>query len=346
MSAPRGPWPAERPPIVTAPEILISAARVLAVGAAVCLLIAGGLILSQRPGAAFEGGGLRFPDGGGALAAPAPATLRARDGARLAYRLFPAPQDAPLLILIHGSGAHGLYYADLAARLAAAGAATVLLPDLRGHGESRAAAPDVTHIGQLEEDIADLARAHLRPGQSLVLAGHSSGGGLAIRYAGGAQDPRPDGVVLLAPFLKYNAPTMRAHSGGWARPLTRRIVGLSMLNAVGIRALNGLTAIEFNIPEDLRKRPGGALMTGAYSFRLNASYPPRSDYLKDIKALPPFLLIAGAEDEAFRADRFAPVMAAANPGGTYHVLPGVSHLQLIDAPETLPLMGNYLARFR
>ena len=309
--------------------------RAALIGAAVFLAIAGGLILSQRPGQPFTGGGLTFPEPGGPIAAPAPLGYTARDGVDLAYRLFPGPEGAPLVVLIHGSGAHGLYYAGLAGALSEH--ATVLLPDLRGHGASRAKAPDVTHIGQLEEDIADLARAHLQPGQTFVLAGHSSGGGLAIRYAGGAQTPRPDGAMLLSPFLKYDAPTMRENSGGWARPLTRRIIGLSMLNAVGIRALNGLTAIEFNVPERLRGE-----MTDAYSFRLNASYAPRSDYLKDISALPPYILIAGDADEAFRADRFQATMAPSNPGGSYHLIPGVSHLGVIGAAITPRLMGEYL----
>lgn len=302
------------------------------------LAVAGGLILSQRPGGAMAANNMQFPQQQGAIAAPEVQTYTARDGTALAYREIPGPEGAPLLVLVHGSGAQGLYYAGLAERLS--DHATVLLPDLRGHGASRAAAPDVTHIGQLEEDIADLVRAHLAPGQAFVLAGHSSGGGLAIRYAGGAEEPRPDGVMLLAPFLKYNAPTMRAHSGGWAYPLTRRIVGLTMLNAVGIRALNGLTAIEFNVPEALRGE-----LTDAYSYRLNASYAPRDDYLKDVSALPPFLVVVGDADEAFRADRFQAAMVPANPGGSYHLLPGVTHLGVIDAGITARLMGEYLDRF-
>ena len=307
--------------------------RVALIGAAAYLAVAGGLILSQRPGGALTGKGLTFPERQGEIAAPEPQSFTARDGTNLAYRQFPGPEGAPLVVLIHGSGAHGLYYAALAERLSEH--ATVLLPDLRGHGASRAAAPDVTHIGQLEEDIADLARAHLAEGKKFILAGHSSGGGLAIRYAGGAEEPRPDGAMLLAPFLKYDAPTLREKSGGWAYPLTRRIVGLSMLNAVGIRGLNGLTVIEFNLPEE---RCGE--MTGAYSYRLNASYAPRADYLSDISALPEFLLVVGDVDEAFRADRFEAAMAPANPGGSYHLIPGVSHLGLIDAGVTARLMGG------
>ncbi|MDX2484913.1 MAG: alpha/beta fold hydrolase [Pseudodonghicola sp.] len=309
--------------------------RIALIGAAIFLAIAGGLILSQRPGQPFAGGGLTFPEPGDTIPAPDVRRYTARDGVELAYRLFPGPEGAPLVVLIHGSGAQGLYYAGLAGALSEH--ATVLLPDLRGHGASRAKAPDVAHIGQLEEDIADLARAHLKPGQSFVLAGHSSGGGLVTRYAGGAQTPRPDGAMLLAPFLKYDAPVMRENSGGWARPLTRRIIGLSMLNAVGIRGLNGLTAIEFNVPEHLRGE-----LTGAYSYRLNASYAPRSDYLRDISMLPAFLLVAGDADEAFRADRFEVTMAPANPGGTYHLIPGISHLGVINAAITPRLMGEYL----
>ncbi|TDK50816.1 alpha/beta hydrolase [Antarcticimicrobium luteum] len=313
--------------------------RIALLGAAAYLAVAGGLILSQWPGRDLSGNGLQFPEREGEIAAPAPQHYTARDGTRLAYRLFPGPEGAPLVVLIHGSGAHGLYYAGLAGRLS--DHATVLLPDLRGHGASHVAAPDVSHIGQLEEDIADLARAHLAEGQAFVVAGHSSGGGLAIRYAGGAQTPRPDGAMLLAPFLKYDAPIMRENSGGWAHPMTRRIIGLSMLNAVGIRALNGLTAIEFNLPQALKGE-----LTGAYSFRLNASYAPRSDYLKDISVLPSFLLIAGDADEAFRADRYEAAMAPANAGGSYHLIPAVSHLGLIDAGVTARLMGGYLDHLR
>lgn len=313
--------------------------RIALAGAVAYLAIAGGLILSQWPGRDLSGNGLQFPERHGGIEAPEPQGYVARDGAQLAYRQFPGPEGAPLVVLIHGSGGHGLYYAGLAERLSEH--ATVLLPDLRGHGASRAAAPDVTHIGQLEEDIADLARAHLQPDQKFVLAGHSSGGGLAIRYAGGVETPRPDGAMLLAPFLKYNAPTMRENSGGWAYPMIRRIIGLSMLNAVGIRALNGLTVIEFNVPEALRGE-----MIGSYSHRLNTSYAPRDEYLKDISALPPFLLVTGDADEAFRADRYEATMAPVNPGGSYHLIPSVTHLGTIDAGITAKLMGGYLDDLR
>ena len=147
-----------------------------------------------------------------------------------------------------------------------------------------------------------------------------------------------DGAVLLAPFLKYNAPTMRPNSGGWAHALTRRLIGLSMLNGVGITALNNLQVIQFKLPDG----PTADTMARAYSYRMNTSFAPRSDYLADVAALPAFQLIVGRQDEAFLADQFEPVLAAVNPKGQYHVLDGVSHLDVFLKPETARLMGDFI----
>ena len=75
------------------------------------------------------------------------------------------------------------------------------------------------------------------------MLGHSSGGWLVVRFAGGAHGDLIDHAVLLAPFLKYNAPTTRENAGGWAYTMVRRIIGLSMLNTFRITALNYLPII-------------------------------------------------------------------------------------------------------
>jgi len=301
----------------------------------VCLAIALGLVASQSPAASDDQGGLDFDRlalSGETPAAP-PRTYKARDGSQLPFRRFDSGRDnAPLMVFVHGSGWHGEGYLPLASAIAAAGAADLLVPDLRGHGYAPARRGDVDYIGQFEDDLADLVAAERKSGQKLVLAGHSSGGGLVIRFAGGKHGAAMDAAVLLAPFLKYNASTTRPNSGGWAQPLTRRIIGISMLNSVGITALNHLAAIRFAIPESVRRGRGGAAATDAYSFRLNASFAPRDDYLKDVAALPPFLLLAGQDDEAFFAERYEPTMAAANAKGSFVLLDGVSHLQ-VYAPE-------------
>ncbi|MET3613658.1 alpha-beta hydrolase superfamily lysophospholipase [Rhizobium aquaticum] len=270
---------------------------------------------------------------------------KAEDGTDLGYRYIPAKSDnAPLVILVHGSGWHGGSYQWLAHQIAGDGDIAVAVPDLRGHGPSPQRRGDVDYIGQMEDDVAALAKQLLKPGQKLILAGHSSGGGFVIRFAGGKYGGMPNGVVLLSPFLNYKAPTMRDNAGGWSQALVRRAIGLSVLNALGIHALDGLTVVTFRFPRAVLESPQGKAATTAYSWRLNVSYAPRRDYLGDVARLPPFLLVAGREDEAFRADQFEPTLSAVNPNGEYHVLDGVDHLGLINTQATADLIRAYVHR--
>jgi len=319
-----------------------------AISVGIYFVIALGLIVSQRPGKPSGEGGLDFAALTGREAGePVPLqSFRARDGAQLSYRSYASGRDdAPLLVFVHGSGWHGLGYDGLARAIAESGAADVVLPDLRGHGENPERRGDIDYIGQFEDDLADLIEIVRKPGQKLVIGGHSSGGGLAIRFAGGKYGEMADGAVLLAPYLHYKAPTVRPDSGGWAHPLTRRIIGLVMLNNVGITALNGLPAIRFAFPQSLLDGPLGDTATAAYSFRLNTSYAPRDDYKADIAALPPFLLVAGSDDEAFVASEYEPVMSSANSNGRYEIIDDVSHLGVIDAPRTAEAIRAFLEEF-
>lgn len=268
----------------------------------------------------------------------------ARDGAKLSVLHLPAPHTkAPLLILVHGSGWHGLQFDALATQLAKT--AEVLVPDLRGHGTNPEPRGDVAYIGQFEDDLADLIKAYQKDGQKVVLAGHSSGGGLVVRFAGGTHGDMIDGGILMAPFLKYNAPTTRENSGGWARPLTRRLIGLSMLNNIKFNGLNDLVVMQFAMPDEVMNGPLGHTATVAYSYRLNQSYAPRNDHLKDIAALPKFLLIAGRDDEAFFADKYAPLMQGVTDKGTYHLINGVSHLEIVNAPQATVFIETFLKGF-
>ncbi|OWU83912.1 hypothetical protein ATO6_15975 [Oceanicola sp. 22II-s10i] len=322
-------------------KLLISLALLVIVPGIIAL----GLILSQSPDDRAATGGLdfsRITGGGAAPLATMPVTMR--DGTALSVRHLPGPAGAPLLVLVHGSGWHGGQFDALARALE--GQAQIVVPDLRGHGADPVRRGDVDYIGQFEDDLADLIAAVHRDGRQVVLAGHSSGGGLVVRFAGGAYGGMIDGAVLMAPFLKYNAPVTRPNSGGWARPLTRRIIGLTMLNAVGIRVLNHLTAIQFNMPQAVLDGPQGHLATTAYSYRLNTSYAPRGDYLKDVAALPPFLLIAGTGDEAFVAEGYEPLMSGVTDKGRYELIEAAGHLDVVPRPETAELIGGFLNGFR
>ena len=164
-----------------------------------------------------------------------------------------------------------------------------------------------------------------------------------MRMAGGAYRDRMDKAVLLSPFLHHSAPTTHPNSGGWAKPLTRRLVGLSMLNNIGITALNNLTAIQFAMPQAILDGPLGHTATTAYSFRLNTSYAPRNNYQKDIEKLPPFMLVVGSKDEAFFAEEFEPLLTQYSDKGVYHLIDDVGHLGIVNAQQTRDLILTYIS---
>jgi len=98
---------------------------------------------------------------------------------------------------------------------------------------------------------------------------------------------------------------------------------------------------QFNMPKAAREGAYGHLATLSYSYRLNTGFAPRMDYLKDVAALPKFMVIVGSADEAFFADQFEPVMSAASDKGSYHIVDGESHLSIVDASATESLIrGN------
>ena len=312
------------------------------------------LIVSQPPqprpeGSAQGGGGGGLAFGGVTLPAdPAPLTAFAtRDGSTIGLRRCDsADPDAPLLILLHGSGWHGLQYDTLGRRLAAEGLATVLSPDLRGHGPTPGRRGDADRSDQVEDDIADLILAHRRPGQEVILGGMSLGGGTVVRFAGGPHRDLIDRALLMAPFLYQDAPTTRPNSGGWAQPLLRRFIGLTILNRFGISALNHLTVLQFRFPAFVLDGPAGPSVTPNYSWTLYYALTPRPDWRADVARLPPFLLVAGTADEAFVADAYEATMAPLNPAGRYHLIEGLGHLGIVDAPETHAILSDWLSAGR
>jgi non-heme chloroperoxidase len=268
-------------------------------------------------------------------------TFAARDGKHIGYRCYPAQSDT-IIILVHGSGWHSRYFLSLAEFISAEGLAQVYTPDLRGHGPAPERRGDVNYLDQLEDDLADFM-AIIRqdhPGARLIIGGHSSGGGLVIRFAGSQYGQQADAYVLLSPFLKYNAPTIRPNSGGWAHAYTGRIAGLTMLNMMGIHWFDYLTAIEFNMPEEARD----GTETLSYSHRLNTAYAPRN-YKKDLKAITqPLLVVVGTADDAFIAEQFEPVMSQYT-AVQVALLPGVTHMGVVAGPDVQPVLKDWLEDF-
>jgi non-heme chloroperoxidase len=264
---------------------------------------------------------------------PEPSTYATRDGGTLPVRYYPAETDL-VLVLLHGSGYHSRYLFPLAREVSAAGVAQVYTPDLRGHGVSPVRRGDIDYTDQLEDDLADLV-AHIRertPTARIIIGGHSSGGGLALRFAGSQYGDQAAGYLLLAPFLKHDAPTTRTDAGGWARPRVGRIVGLSVLNGFGVTAWDDSIVIEFDMPEEVRD----GTETLAYTHRLNTGFAPRSFDLELAAIDVPLLVLVGADDEAFVAEAFPATIKEHAPDAVVKIVPDTSHMGIVVGEASAP----------
>jgi alpha-beta hydrolase superfamily lysophospholipase len=200
---------------------------------------------------------------------------------------------------------------------------------------------DVEYIGQLEDDLSDLIqqlRSQNRNGP-ITLGGHSSGGGLAIRFAGGAHANAVTSYLLLAPIIPTSPAIKQGTAGGWANLHVRRLYGLLALNAIGIRGFNALPIVEFNKPPKF----WDGTETLTCSYRLNASYHPRSNYKADIAALNDHVLaLVGANDEAIDAQALHAVFASDAPRARVIIMPEISHFGIFTEPVAWNAISSWL----
>lgn len=252
----------------------------------------------------------------------------ARDGTQLAYRSYVPATSAPSrgsVVLVHGSSATSSSMHPMAKELSAAGFTTYAL-DIRGHGGSGNKG-QIGYIGQLEDDLTDFMRA-VSPPAPVTLAGFSSGGGFALRFAGSSQQQLFQSYLLLAPFLSHDAPTLRPDAGGWTSVGLPRIIAIATLNGFGVRAFNSLPVLRFALGENTK-----TILTPEYSYSLTMNFGPQRDYLANLRSIhQPFRVLIGANDEVYYPDRFADVLKQAGKDTAVTVIPGVDHIHLILSP--------------
>lgn len=263
-----------------------------------------------------------------------------RNGSELYYRYYPsAISTATAIILLHGISEDSKYLYPYSQKVSSNGLAHVFTPDLRGYGSKAVNLGDIDYIGQLEDDLADLVQnikvefPHIK---QIVMAGHSAGGGTAIRFAGCRYADSVDSYLLLAPHLGPGNPTERP-ADGHRKLHMGTVILLSLLDWIGIKRWHGLTAMElFKRPEELHEGLATKL-----SFRLLLSRSPMK-YKRDLtKLTKPTLVLVGAEDEVFYADRYEALF------GTYtkakvHIVPGSNHDGLLESSITFAHTAEWL----
>lgn len=270
---------------------------------------------------------------------------QARDGAQLSFREYPA-LGRQVAVLIHGSAGSSQDMHPLALALQGQGV-IVLVPDLRGHGANRPHG-DIAYVGQLDDDLADLiARKKLvLPNTLWTAVGFSSGAGFTLRVA--AEFPLGkafDRYILVSPYLRYNAPSVRQTDSGakrdtsgsapdtaqiWATVSTGRIIGLTMLNFVGVHVWDGLPVITFPVPPDMDS------VTRTYSWRLQRNFGAHEDYLADIRgAHRPVKVYVGETDELLNAEALRTEFQSQRQDISVSIVPGLGHADMVTHPEAI-----------
>lgn len=258
------------------------------------------------------------------------------DGGGIAARVFGDDAARDVIVLVHGIGAAGERWNNPAGLLAGATGAQVVVLDLRGHNLSSGRRYDLDRIGQYEDDLAQVVAAiqSEKPGARVWLAGHSMGGGIALRFALKADRPQVAGYLLFAPVFGPGPTEPRSTPADPVLRIDRaRMTGLILLNLVGIRRFNHLPVAYLNAPPDFP----------AYSFAAMASslpLPPLTaeDGLRAMEG--PFLIIAGAEDTAVYAEGYREVVAA-HDNGRVETIPGIGHDSLLNDHETYAVIAQW-----
>ncbi|MGH1365152.1 MAG: alpha/beta hydrolase [Calditrichia bacterium] len=262
-----------------------------------------------------------------------------RDGIKLSANCFEVDSDITIL-LVHGILATSFQLNTTSGLLREAANANVIALNLRGHGQSEGAPGNLDYVDQYVDDINDVVEIirNRDPRQKVILAGHSMGGGIAMRYVLKAGVTDVDGYLLYAPALGWEAPTTRkegsSDSEEFAKLHLARFIGLTLLNSVGITFLSDKDVLFFNLPE------GSPLRT--YSYTSLVSMSPE-DAAKAFQAVDkPLLVIVGENDEMFYADRFEPLVRQ-NSDGLVHVIKEANHNSIHYDVRSLAVVNSWLS---
>lgn len=320
----------------------------LALGALATVVALGCLVLILWPDTAFPARKPPTPEETAAflesLKQPYKTTPRSfalADGGHLAAQELPSDAST-VIVLLHGVLGSAASMNRAAGRLREATGDDVIALDLRGHGASSGAPGDVDHIGQYEEDVGEVVAAlrAAKPKARIILAGHSMGGGVALRYAQRRTLPHVDGYLLFAPHLGADAPTVRTgdastDAAAFMKINVPRTIGLGLLTLAHVTAFNGLKTLRFDLPPMVPLR--------AYSFRAMVSAAPEA-YRAALHAVEaPLLVIVGERDEAFVAQRFVDVVPVESRGQVV-IVPGATHDGVLVDSAAIAAAREWLTR--
>ena len=289
------------------------------------------------------------PTAGENAAIPGVENFEARDRSLIGFRHYRSTQPTRTkLYLVHAETWDDLQFSATATALAfRLGVADVFTFDMRGHGQNPLHRGDVDYVGQPTDDLADLIRATSAPGDVIIIGGHSAGAAVAARLAAAPGQIKIAGLLLLAPVLSPDFVANKPNLGGWALPLTGRVAGLRLQNAIGIHWSDQEIAVQYAVPKPVWEGPLGFSVTSDYTWRFVRSLQlPSSDGSDFASVRAPYVAVIGGDDEVIDAAKLGPALKTFSKNGDTAVVPQETHFSIVNSQQTLVIIQNWLSKLR
>ncbi|KJH48124.1 hydrolase, alpha/beta domain protein [Dictyocaulus viviparus] len=261
------------------------------------------------------------------------------------FNVYLKGTSGPVFYLLHGGGYSGLTWACFAAELSSRIQCQLLVPDLRGHGQTHTKDETDFSTDRQSRDIINIYNAVFgsKEGEppNVCLVGHSMGGALAIHAVALNEIPN---VMGLAVVDVVEGSAMDALSGMLVFLRGRPTTFDSEEKAVAWCLQSGTTrnrqAARISMPSQLRK-----MDDGKYTWRIDLTITEpywvgwfQGLSSKFLSCYPPKLLVLAG------VDRLDKDLTIAQMQGKFQttILPKVGHAVQEDSPDRL---ADELARF-
>jgi pimeloyl-ACP methyl ester carboxylesterase len=225
------------------------------------------------------------------------------------------------LVLIHGYPLDHTIWKEVIPLLE--GDFDLILPDLRGFGESGLRGADST-IFDFASDIANLL-TQLKIKRA-ILAGHSMGGYVALAFAR-AYTERVAGLSLISSQLRADTPEGKAGRYETARQVMDKGVGL-VVEAMTPK-LSAEPRMQAFVRELISKQKPLALSN---ALKAMAERPDSTDLAQTFKF--PVVVVHGDTDALIPVDRGREVKALL-PNAHYIELPNLGHMTMMENPQAV-----------
>ena len=241
------------------------------------------------------------------------------NGIQFGYEIL--GQEGPPVVMVHGFGLNRKIWIPVVTEYLRN--YQVILPDVRGHGESDAPGGPYP-MSLLAEDLVNLL-AFLGV-ERAIICGHSMGGYIALAYAD-AYHQRMSGIGLITTRSEADS-----EEGRVGRYESIRAVGNQGARSAADSLAPRLTKDESLIKE-MRAMITQTSPQGIIAAQQGmAERPDFSGLLPEITV--PALVVAGVQDQIIQL-KSAKEMADTLPDGEFLSIPEAGHLPMLETPEAL-----------